>query len=260
MILSCPNCYSQFNVDDDAIGVEGRKVKCSSCKEVWFQDPDPDWLAEKLAEQTERLEEQLSQDISSEDTSLSETNVVSDELLSEELSDIQSDDSNGNKQNVFSRPAKVPLVEIGIAASIFLFYLSYLFFNSGSIIQKKPEWLAFYNLFGVSVDVPKDRLTFDQIVANSDGKKISIRGNIANLASDPIDLYPIEVGVFNENEEFVASWIEHVDYKALNGEQVIEFETSYDVLGEYDTVNLRFVFGSHTKTDVEGDDSIQVRH
>ena len=35
MILTCPNCETQFSVPDQAIGPSGRKVRCSKCTHVW---------------------------------------------------------------------------------------------------------------------------------------------------------------------------------------------------------------------------------
>jgi predicted Zn finger-like uncharacterized protein len=40
MILTCPNCESKFRVGDDAIGPNGRKVKCRKCAHTWRAMPD----------------------------------------------------------------------------------------------------------------------------------------------------------------------------------------------------------------------------
>lgn len=37
--IYCPNCDTGFSIPQEAIGSEGRKVKCSQCSSVWFQDP-----------------------------------------------------------------------------------------------------------------------------------------------------------------------------------------------------------------------------
>jgi predicted Zn finger-like uncharacterized protein len=40
MILTCPNCGTQYMVKDDAIPTGGRQVRCASCKHSWHQDSD----------------------------------------------------------------------------------------------------------------------------------------------------------------------------------------------------------------------------
>jgi len=45
MILICPNCATQYSVDPDRIGPEGRTVRCKQCAHVWREVP-PEQLAE----------------------------------------------------------------------------------------------------------------------------------------------------------------------------------------------------------------------
>lgn len=41
MILTCPNCATQYVVKDGAIPPLGRQVRCASCKHSWHQEPEP---------------------------------------------------------------------------------------------------------------------------------------------------------------------------------------------------------------------------
>jgi predicted Zn finger-like uncharacterized protein len=41
MILTCPNCATQYVVKDGAIPPQGRQVRCASCKHSWHEDPEP---------------------------------------------------------------------------------------------------------------------------------------------------------------------------------------------------------------------------
>jgi len=40
MILSCPQCGSQFRVAAEKLGLRGRTVRCSRCKHSWHATPD----------------------------------------------------------------------------------------------------------------------------------------------------------------------------------------------------------------------------
>ena len=46
MILTCPNCGTQYVVKDGAIPPEGRQVRCAACKHSWHQAPDAEGAAE----------------------------------------------------------------------------------------------------------------------------------------------------------------------------------------------------------------------
>jgi predicted Zn finger-like uncharacterized protein len=49
MILTCPNCGTQYVVKDGAVPPEGRQVRCAACKHSWHQDPE-DRAASELAD------------------------------------------------------------------------------------------------------------------------------------------------------------------------------------------------------------------
>lgn len=40
MILTCPDCGTQYVVKDGAIPPEGRQVRCAACKHSWHQEPE----------------------------------------------------------------------------------------------------------------------------------------------------------------------------------------------------------------------------
>lgn len=39
MLISCPNCGTNFSVPDTALGDKGRTLKCAKCAHKWFQTP-----------------------------------------------------------------------------------------------------------------------------------------------------------------------------------------------------------------------------
>src|ERR671921_416379 len=64
MILTCPNCGTQYVVKDGAIPPEGRQVRCASCKHSWHQDPDDEAASESTAIEEEAPATGVAPDIS----------------------------------------------------------------------------------------------------------------------------------------------------------------------------------------------------
>ena len=53
MIISCPNCGASFNVKPEALGPNGRSVKCSKCEHRWHATadaPEPEETSPEIAE------------------------------------------------------------------------------------------------------------------------------------------------------------------------------------------------------------------
>jgi len=39
MLITCPDCATNFSIPDAALGASGRKLKCAKCGHKWFQEP-----------------------------------------------------------------------------------------------------------------------------------------------------------------------------------------------------------------------------
>ena len=40
MLIVCPSCASEYEVDPVLLGPNGRKMRCASCREVFFATPE----------------------------------------------------------------------------------------------------------------------------------------------------------------------------------------------------------------------------
>ena len=72
MILTCPNCGTQYVVKDGAIPPQGRQVRCASCKHSWHQDPDAQAEPERDAQPKAEPEAQ----VEAEDETIAEATLI----------------------------------------------------------------------------------------------------------------------------------------------------------------------------------------
>ena len=60
MLIVCPSCASQYELDAAKLGPGGRKVRCASCKTSWHVEPEAIFPEAPSAEETQALlEEEL---------------------------------------------------------------------------------------------------------------------------------------------------------------------------------------------------------
>ena len=74
MILTCPNCGTQYVVKDDAIPAEGRQVRCAACKHSWHQEPEGEAEPLELGEPAEPTAPAA--EVEPEDESLAEATMI----------------------------------------------------------------------------------------------------------------------------------------------------------------------------------------
>ena len=78
MILTCPNCGTQYVVKDGAIPPEGRQVRCAACKHSWHQDPEEAAAPEPLA-----AEQAMQPDVAQQPSDEPSEQAAVDESLAE---------------------------------------------------------------------------------------------------------------------------------------------------------------------------------
>ena len=62
MIIICPSCEKKFEVDSNQIPAKGRMLKCGSCDQTWFYNPN-------IVEHSQiKLENEITEEISTKDT------------------------------------------------------------------------------------------------------------------------------------------------------------------------------------------------
>ncbi len=215
MILTCEKCATSYSVADDAIGEEGRKVKCISCGHVWLQVARPDAPP------------------------------------SEETAPVPpGKGGSDSKRPVGARSAgAVALVALlllvgGLAAAIYA--------GRTAIVQSWPPAALLYEEFGIGLDgidfgaIPgvgaglEYRNVTSEIRTDSFGDTLFVRGEVHNASEIPRPVPTLRASLADSDGASVESWTFSLDVETLQPGDFAGFETSRRAISD---IGVKVVLG-----------------
>ncbi len=170
MILTCPECETQYFAEDSTIGDSGRTVKCATCGHSWFVGSDGHQIGSRAAGAHEMYR-----------------------LKVRERRQKQS------RQVVFSVWATV--------MALFVLTVSGLYLLRTDVVERWPETATSYAMLGLEVN--RFGLDFVETRADRffDGTTpiLEVRGHLRNIRRSQIDAPQIRVDMLDETGIIIAT-------------------------------------------------------
>jgi len=213
MILSCSSCETRFLVDPDAIGPNGRRVRCARCGHVWRQEAPRD-LPHRVD-------------------------------LTPPPSAPSIDIPFGSNLPALPRKPRsqalqwiLLLVLFGGLAGAGIFYRE-------PIVAAWPPASKLYDMVGLSAEEIGAGLVFRQVTPRHelrDGKKIlEIRGLIANISERDREIPQVRVALIGPQGYEVRHWIFTANAETLEPGETLRFSTvSVDPPANAENLAIRF--------------------
>lgn len=254
MKLTCPECTTQFLISPEAIGTNGRTVRCSQCAVTWFVAAEPD-----IMELRDDLETNSIEAIVSADDAHSSTDTVDSGELAHEMSaprenrDFESSAPEKNhatqdegtpippsltlhtefREKADKKKARRNLFGVsmiwGVTFSIFAISVLAGYVLRAQIVEKFPGTLAIYKSIGINI--PTAGLEFYAVewryVQNEGEQVFFIDGKIKNIDVKPRNVSLIKLSLKNANGEVLTSWVVEPALQILQPGKSIEFATQY---------------------------------
>lgn len=201
MILTCPACATSYFIRDDAVGPEGRKVRCQSCGEVWRATPD------------EPLELTLTPEPVGAATVSPEPEPAPTASLAEtpapELP--RAFRARADRQKKLRRAAAHGVVWAGLA-SVFIGLIVAAFLFRVEIVQAFPKAASAYKFFGATVNpVGLDFEALTAKAAPGHPGMVVVSGAIRNVRDVEIVSPPVRVALVDANGAEVGFKIVQID-------------------------------------------------
>ncbi len=265
MILTCPNCYSQFNVDDELIGEDGRKVRCTTCKETWFQEKSED--SDDVIDESDSIPDET------EDTAEDHIDDIINDISSI-INDIEDEDAAQQSQIIVEKPAptrqpandhsKSKKVSAVLSIVIFALMFTILLSFAQPVMRAYPPAQAFYAMVGVDMDIAGAGLVFADSRAEYNSETIHVFGTISNITPDEKTIPMIEALLKDNFGITMGKWYIPVDEIVLMAGSDTKYSSFYkvkhaDKITDSAYVQVRFILDD-IKTDAADGEDIQALH
>ncbi len=234
MILTCPQCASRFILSAQALAPDGRRVKCSTCDEIWFQEPDEDEIHDDGED--------------GEVTKNEDGDIVMEDVVGEDIPDavkpIQQDDREpaSGKVRADTPPGTLKPQAIAIAAVLFLILCAPIIVLKGPIMRAWPEAIVFYEAIGGETSIPGEALVFDKVEAEIKDDEIMLKGQVINLTSEDKIMPMIEVAARDKDGEELYHWYIAPPQTTLKAEETLPLKAQYAFDKESPVADIRVRF------------------
>ncbi len=242
MILTCPECSTSYIAKDEAIGPNGRTVRCAKCEATWFA-PAPE--AELATPDDLQLEDMA------RDEGLSTPEILQDEGQTDLVDSafgvaaaaptadvIMRDKADDAKRKARGRTIwliwLIPLLLISAAVLA-------LFFARQTIAERFPGTVPFYNALGVEVSANGLKVE-DPIVKTADingETTLIIDGAVKNVGKKSQQLPMLILSLHSPSGDEVAKWQVELEKTMLRPKERLEFTSEYPN-PPLDSVSLRY--------------------
>ena len=233
MILTCPECSTNYMAKDGAIGPNGRSVRCARCENVWYvEGVDPDALALK-DNQTVLITEQEPEsqpELPFVPTAKSSVTIGAHTLLRD-------------KADAEKLAKRKRLIRLIWAVPVFVLFSAILIavVKRQVIVEKIPRSATLYQAFGMDVKangLDVRGLSSQRLVV--DGEPVlRVTGDVVNLTSQAISAPLIQLRLENRSGESLADWF--VEVGTVSAGSRVTIETDYPA-PPIDGVGLRYRF------------------
>ncbi|PHS38475.1 MAG: hypothetical protein COA91_08095 [Robiginitomaculum sp.] len=244
MILTCPECATRFQIADDAVGSNGRTVRCSQCSTTWFVAAEPDALALNEAEKyevqkQEDLREEIIRkpvsDMSGEIPALDADSHHEDGLLPsfepDETLQVGAHATirdQAERKKVRRRLLDVGMIWIVTLVILALFALAAYLFRA-KIVAQFPGAAPVYRAIGLEANSSGLEIYgLETREGNTDGVEVLIvTGKIKNFDTKPRNVEMIRLNFKNTAGEVLASWVVEPPKSVLKPGETISFISQY---------------------------------
>ena len=219
MIITCKSCNTKYSINKNALGKNGKKVKCSNCGYEWYQKLDI--IKKKPPKKSLKNKQKPRNDIKNID-----------------VTDYFSSEAKKKKKYRFLY-LLIPII------LILFIYLNKKYFN----YEIKNYFLKFIETEFLKNNQNKDSfdLVFNQIekeisILDNNERIIKIFGKISNTSNTENYKIPkLQATLLDNKNNIITTWFFNAEQENLGPQESLNFNTSY-IHNEQDIADIKIEF------------------
>ncbi len=259
MLIVCPSCASQYELDAAKLGPDGRKVRCAKCQTLWHVDAASEMPPAPSAEETQSLlaeELERAAAIDAEITAVAaeaETMIAVAETEPEEAPAVAAPEKrraprrpSGGKKPV---PASRRISRPAVAACLGLLLLGGLAWQRNLAVRVAPQLAGVFERIGLPVNVRGLSLTSVEsgLIDDGQGRFLVVEGDVTNIARSRTVVPLIQVSVRDEAGQTLYTWTTEPPRGMLEPAELVRFRARLASPPENGrSVQVRFTSASTT--------------
>ena len=220
MIITCPECATRYKTTEDAIGPNGRTVRCANCTTTWFVPaPNDELTMDALALADNEREDMVAQEPSAPKHVASAPIIPrsdfdkTDTAASGAHIDMREKTDRRRRNRRLRGVLAIWLVPLSIMATAAFAAYHY----RHDIVKDYPKSATLYKAAGVDVSV--SGLVLDRPetrYAEVDGVPIlMVSGSVRNISDGQLSLPMVELSLHNADDDVLTSWVVDLDKAVL---------------------------------------------
>ena len=240
MILTCPECSTRYLTKENAIGANGRTVRCVKCDTTWFVAADFDELALRDNQQADHVEAiapvsvaaasaakitDIPPDIpSGTPESAAHENPTMPETVGAHVEMRDKADNLKRKRRLRTVGLiwAIPLL-ILVAAAI----LGYIFRQE--IVNRAPVTATIYKSLGIPVTLSglniEDPITRSALINGQ--PVLVVNGAVRNITAKLQPIPPLKLSLHNPKGDMVATWVVEIEPQNIGKNERVAFVSEY---------------------------------
>ncbi|MCR4521511.1 MULTISPECIES: zinc-ribbon domain-containing protein [Bosea] len=235
MLIVCPSCASQYELDAAKLGPEGRKVRCASCKTSWHVEPsafpEPPSEAETQALLAEELERAAA--IDAEITALAaeagaqgvseKPPVVEAPVAAVPKRRGKRPAKPGKASSAFLRRGGAGLPVAAALAGLAL--IGIVAWQRQAVVRAAPQLAGLFETIGMPVNVRGLSLSSIEsgVVADGQNRFLIVEGDVTNITKSKTAVPLIEVAVKDAGGATLYTWTTEPPRASLEPAELVRF-------------------------------------